>query len=384
MKLGGSRGRATNSGVGARSFLIVGTVPPPLGGVANVTWRLVHELAGRGHACELLDLHPGRGKAALPPDVRAWTLSGAQLGAYPLFLLPRLRLGPWDVIHWNFSSVETLRYFGPLLRLADRPGRSQFLTLHHGDQRRKLAGLSRVERRLAVMCMRGFSGLLALSEEQLDFYASLGLGNALAVDGYVPPPSVAADPAPAAATQARRQLLVSGQPSPVYGYDLALRLIDVLGEELDLGLVLCLYGRRSSASYEEWVLREALRRPRVQVMRDLDFPRFARVMAQSQVYLRLTTTDSTGLAVRDGLAMGIPVVASDSVTRPAGVYLYAERDFDDLVATIRGVLGVGPARAVAPPAPFPSPVGLVDFLTRRDLGPQPQVPSAPDGGGMGL
>ena len=55
----------------------------------------------------------------------------------------------------------------------------------------------------------------------------------------------------------------------------------------------------------------------------------------SSVYLRATTTDGDALSVREALALGVPVVASDACDRPEGVLLFKTHDAPDMARAIR-------------------------------------------------
>lgn len=65
------------------------------------------------------------------------------------------------------------------------------------------------------------------------------------------------------------------------------------------------------------------------------------VIMRSSVFLRPTLTDGDSIAVREALAAGVPVVASDAVPRPEGVVLYRSGDARDLLNKVSGVLDDG-------------------------------------------
>jgi len=58
----------------------------------------------------------------------------------------------------------------------------------------------------------------------------------------------------------------------------------------------------------------------------------------SDIYLRPTSTDGDAVAVRESLSLGTPVVASDIVSRPAGVNLFHHRDQSAFFETVSAVL----------------------------------------------
>jgi glycosyltransferase involved in cell wall biosynthesis len=68
-----------------------------------------------------------------------------------------------------------------------------------------------------------------------------------------------------------------------------------------------------------------------------------RAIAQSDVVLRTTLYDGDSVSVREALAFGTPVVATDNGMRPAGVRLIPPREPAKLVEAIGAVLADGGA-----------------------------------------
>lgn len=61
---------------------------------------------------------------------------------------------------------------------------------------------------------------------------------------------------------------------------------------------------------------------------------FVALMQQADVSVRATNTDGDAVSVRESLFLGIPVVASDCVSRPDGAILHRTRDLDSLTKSI--------------------------------------------------
>lgn len=64
---------------------------------------------------------------------------------------------------------------------------------------------------------------------------------------------------------------------------------------------------------------------------------FVRIVKKADLVLRTTNTDGDAISIREALYFGIPVLASDIVTRPEGSNLFKTRDVDDLIMQIRNV-----------------------------------------------
>src|SRR5262245_26011912 len=74
---------------------------------------------------------------------------------------------------------------------------------------------------------------------------------------------------------------------------------------------------------------------------DLDHDTFLALMAHSDVFVRSTLEDGDSISVREALALGVPVVASNVGTRPEEVTLFRRGDAEDLAAKLEGVLTAG-------------------------------------------
>jgi glycosyltransferase involved in cell wall biosynthesis len=71
---------------------------------------------------------------------------------------------------------------------------------------------------------------------------------------------------------------------------------------------------------------------------ELDHDGFLTVLTRSALYIRTPTTDGVASSVLEALALGIPVVAAENGTRPAGVVTYTGDDPADLASKIRYAL----------------------------------------------
>jgi glycosyltransferase involved in cell wall biosynthesis len=63
------------------------------------------------------------------------------------------------------------------------------------------------------------------------------------------------------------------------------------------------------------------------------------LLQEADVVVRSTFADGDAITVREALNLGVPVVASDTDFRPAGVVLFKKGDATDLVEKLTGVLG---------------------------------------------
>ncbi len=75
---------------------------------------------------------------------------------------------------------------------------------------------------------------------------------------------------------------------------------------------------------------------------------FPALVMQADLVLRLTYTDGDALTVREGLWLGVNVLASDVVERPAGCYTFKNRSLGDLYKREIEVLA---RTSISPPRP---------------------------------
>jgi glycosyltransferase involved in cell wall biosynthesis len=90
---------------------------------------------------------------------------------------------------------------------------------------------------------------------------------------------------------------------------------------------------------------------RICLIDDLEHDAFLTALTQSDLYLRTPTTDGVAASVLEALSLGVPVVASENGTRPAGVVTYEANSPRDLAATVIRV--IDDRRSIAASIPRP-------------------------------
>jgi glycogen(starch) synthase len=72
-----------------------------------------------------------------------------------------------------------------------------------------------------------------------------------------------------------------------------------------------------------------------------------RAIGRSDVVLRTTLYDGDSVSVREALAFGVPVIATDNGMRPSGVHLIPAQEPAKLLAAIEAALVAGRPRPAA-------------------------------------
>jgi glycosyltransferase involved in cell wall biosynthesis len=118
-------------------------------------------------------------------------------------------------------------------------------------------------------------------------------------------------------------------------------MAQVIRRRADVGLVIC--GGKGHMDDGVWPeVEAAIRRhqldERICFVDDLDHDAFLTVVQRSTLYLRTPITDGVASSVLEALALGVPVVACDNGTRPAGVITYPAEDPAALAAAVEHVI----------------------------------------------
>jgi glycogen(starch) synthase len=309
--------------------LLVGALPPPIGGVAVHVSRLAHALTGAAWHVEVCNTAMSPAGPEWVNECRVWSGGRAR---NTVRLAHTLAKSKGLVAHWHVSptgrTIPELTTMAMMMRLAP-----SILTIHTGSfpdtMRTAAASTVRAVRSLCNACFAvvAVNADIRTTLEDLDVRPRGGV--------HVIPPYVA-QPAPLLparpASAGPKQVISSGYANAIYGWDVIAQAI--ASENV---------GEWHWVTYTEW--DETYMRPligaaervapgKLHLHRDLPPAAFNRLLAASDVYVRPTRADGDSIAVREALDLGVAVVASDVVTRPAGCVLFATNDARDLAAAI--------------------------------------------------
>ncbi len=109
----------------------------------------------------------------------------------------------------------------------------------------------------------------------------------------------------------------------------------------DVGLVICgVAGDINPVLWQkvEQSIKQHRLADRICIVDDLAHEHFLTALKHSSLYLRTPTSDGVASSVLEALAMGVPVVAAENGTRPAGTINYAATDGEALANQVDWVL----------------------------------------------
>jgi glycosyltransferase involved in cell wall biosynthesis len=320
-------------------ILILGPVPPPLGGIAVHIDRLVPLLQKTGLRVGVLNHFSAKEK---PFVVGA-------LNRNPFNYFRLTRKFPARVVHYHHSQWLAL----VAVALASRRGKSRYIVTLHGA-----ALVSRLKSGPAVLtyitrwALRRFDAVIVVNPHILS-----------ALQGHVEPRRVDVLPAYLEASEDEHpydetleSFLSTGTTllTPVYGVQFLDDGRDLYGldnvveafaavapDRPELRLAFFVANRPSRRKAREYLL-DLERRVERSGLGDRMMVVFGTSLTPAfrhdVILVRSTRSEGDALSIREALAADVPVVASDVVARPGGTSTFRTNDVNDLCRTILATL----------------------------------------------
>lgn len=296
--------------------LLLGPFPPPHGGVQTHLVALWRYLRSAGIACEVINLT--RYRQQREPGVY---VPSSALGVIRL-LLSR----PASIVHLHFGGTLSPRLLGLCLFASLLPGRRVVLTFHSGGFPTSAPGLALRPHSPAAWILRRLDALIGVNDALSAYFC--GLGAQPARVHTIVPFALAAQPAPGPlpeplgsffASASHRIFSASGF-EPEYDIPSQLRAMEaVLARFPRAALAIAGYGRReaelrAAAAQLPW-------KDRILLCGDVPHASVLAAMRDADVCLRTTLYDGDAISIREALALGTPVIATDNGMRPPGIRL---------------------------------------------------------------
>ncbi len=338
----------------AKRAVLAGLYPPPFAGEPVHVKQLAQLLRDHGIAVEILNLNR---RADPSPDYRS--SRGRLTLLWKLFSLADRA----SILHLHTNGHGRKSWLMILVAgLAARlRGTAAILTLHSGLLPAYVAGFGRTRRALTRWILGSFARIVCVNGEIRRAIQQMAIhgDHVVVIPAFLGvPPLAELGSADRALIQGFRPLVVAvagGEQDPEHGLAVVLRAVHQLaGAKPGLGAVLMGWqvGPRTRPLIEELGLAG-----RAVCLGEVSHDRCLAFLGAGNVVVRSTFADGDAITVREALALGVPVVASDTDFRPAGVTLFRKGDAADLAAKLTQVLA-------APAAGSPAPATLHDQPAR--------------------
>jgi glycogen synthase len=299
--------------------VLVGPYPPPFGGISAHVDRLAQAILERGLSVRIVNHFDGGECDPLVTDV---------LRRNPWRYWRVLRASKARVVHYHHSRWSTLL----AASLALRRGSAATVATVHGRELEpflgsRTPGIARMTRR----ALREFDVLIAVSVEVERSLRNIGPPVEV-IPAYLPARDRSARLSPDAdgflrggtsLVMAVYRMSVDSRGRTVYGLETAIAAFAALAPgRPDLRLAIFMASRPGSRRESERLRRL------IDAVTDNDLSRrigvfygepLTAAFPLAAVYLRPTLTDGDAVSIREAIAVGVPVLASDVVRRPPGV-----------------------------------------------------------------
>jgi glycogen(starch) synthase len=332
-----------------KRVVLAGFYPPPFAGEPVHVMQLTHLLRERGLTVEILNLNR---HAARSPEYHG---SGSRVGLLWKLLTLADRA---SILHLHTNGHSRKSWLMILISsvAARLRGVTAVLTLHSGLLPGYVAGFGIARRRLARWILQPFTRVICVNSAICRSVQRLGItaSQTAIVPAFLGVPDAPElSPSDRALVRELRPLLVAvagGEEDPERGLAVVLRAVQgLLPLNPGLGVVLMGWqvGPKTRPLIEELGLGG-----RAVCLGEVSHDRCLALLRASDVTVRSTFVDGDAITVREALAFGVPVIASDTAFRPEGVTLFRRGDVSDLTAKLSQVLAQPVGRPFSPrPAP---------------------------------
>jgi glycogen synthase len=308
-------------------ILLLGPYPPPHGGISVHVCELRKQLRASGVECQVVNVDPRAPESSEYVGVR----SGVSL--YHT-LLAYARRGWCLHVHINGHNRNSW-LIALTAGFASLFGPGTLLTVHSGMAPEYLTSLGRAARALVRLTCSCYQRLIAVSPDIRDAMASLGVR---ADRVTVVPAFLFSGPMTRSEKlgdlQARRPLLATALFfRPEYGFELLVAAIEQL--RVTYPEIACVVmGDGEGRSHAEKLIAQRGLQRSIVLLGNVDHDECLSLISQVDLFVRPTLVDGDANSVREALALGIGVVASDTGHRPPGVVRFRTGDARDLAAKI--------------------------------------------------
>jgi glycosyltransferase involved in cell wall biosynthesis len=322
-------------------ILLVGPYPPPHGGISVHVYELRKRLHMAGIDCRVVNVDPHALESAEYLRIRG--------GLNLVRILVRYARRGW-ALHVHINGHNTKSWLIALAAgAAGRFGPGNVLTLHSGLAPQYLAPHRRASRFLAGVTCGLYKRLIAVSPEVLDAVLSLGVGadRVQVVPAFMATRPVEREIPQLSHLKNRRPLLATTLFfRPEYGFELLVDAMDQLRPKYpDIAWLVIGSGEEHDRA-EKLVAQRGLQESML-LLGNVPHEMCLQLISRADIFVRPTLVDGDATSVREALAMGKRVVASDVGHRPAGVVLFRKGDAADLAEKLEAAwLRPAPAPAL--------------------------------------
>lgn len=317
-----------------KKIVLLGTFPPPLGGVSVFLYRLYKSLSSKGF------------------NVFKWDISCGRVNYYKDFLkyFVKFFFSSKYLLHINSLSKRNVKVGLMLKRFT---GVELFVTCHNVTSIESSAGYTDLLFKLIEVSDK----FICVSQAVANKFLEKGVRKEeklVIQNAFIPPPIEEEEKIWLSYSKATKDFISTKNPLLVanafklvihhgvdlYGLDLCIDLIDLLRKDYpNIGLIFALANKEEN--------REYLKKMQIKIsdMKIKDNFHFITdqkelwpIFKKSDIFIRPTSSDGYGISIDEALYFNCSAVASDVCERNKNAVLFESRNLDDLLVKCRQIL----------------------------------------------
>ena len=315
-------------------IVLIGDYPPPYGGISVHVQQLARLLAQNGADCRVIDIERG----AAPKE------GAIRVNGYFEFLRRLLSFsskGFVSHIHTNGHNFKSWLAIWVTMWAGFLFGRRNIVTVHSGLMPAYSDRGGLLTKLLIRTALIPAGKVIAVNEEIEKALLKLKVrpGKMIVLPAFALGARAGSLPERVLAWRERFQPLITSAVylEKEYGTELLVEACRRLARKYpSLGCLIMGSGSREEAIRQE--IERGDLQDRIFLLGNVPHEVCLSIMEKSDLFVRPTFFDGDAISVREGLALGVPTVASNVGHRPEGVFLFEAGDAGDLARQIENGL----------------------------------------------
>lgn len=311
------------------NILLIGTYPPPYGGISVHIERLHWFINKRGDKSQILHTGFSKSKLIKNNDI-IWIFDIVKL-----FKLKKTKI----IVHFHVSAFRNLLKIYLLTRFFKN--QRKLITIHSGTFNKKLDKQSKLKHFILRKVLGKFNYIIAVNIEQQQLLINTFKVNGnkiIVIPAFIHPISSRYDfdneDISIIEQLKKTKIVMSGYLQDYYGYDL---IIDYLENHKNYYGFFVFYGIYDE-KYKNRIINRIKILDNAHFFTNLSPQQFNWLLKNSDVYVRNTDRDGDCVAIREAAFWGVKVCASNSVIRPIGTELFSFNNKFEFENVIRNVI----------------------------------------------
>ncbi|MFK4424565.1 glycosyltransferase family 4 protein [Bacillus sp. RC51] len=322
---------------------IVGSVPPPVGGISIHIKRTKRILEENGiESCIYNEIGWGNEQENIYPISRYRSF---------MFKIPFIKT---DLLHIHSIDIKIRTLLGMYKIL----GKKIILTIHGESLSDQLKTSNFLMRYLLKMSLKKIDKIICVNDSLLNELVLLGVShsNMVAIPGYIHPKEYTEDimaiPKDVYKFIEESSFLITAngcirfyRGEDLYGVDMLVDLMHKLkGQGVRARLLFALLDKESQTEEEREYYTELRKKIRELDLEDsfmfyeVENTELYPILQKSNLFIRPTNTDGLGISIAEAIYYNVPSIASDVCNRPHGTILFESRNNIDLHQTVNKVI----------------------------------------------